>query len=258
MERRLNMLLEIDHVTKYFMYDYLHPPVLQNLNFSVKKGEFVAIMGSSGSGKSTLFSLLLGESSVSEGSIRFDGTDITEYSHRQWAYLKQKKLGSIYQDFALFPTLTVEENLWIPQGLYTEKHQNLVEHITYFTKKFMIDHLLDQPAYTLSKGEQQKVVIIRSLLQHPELILADEPTSFLDGKSTVQVLKEFKKQNQKGISILMATHDVFAASYCSRVCFLQQGKIIAEIYQGESQKEFLDRIVQMQITMGGSIFDEWL
>ena len=219
-------VLEAIDITKQYNMGEVTVSALQEVSFSVEKGEFVAVMGPSGSGKSTLLHLLGGLDEPSSGEIALAGHAITQLSDDEVTVVRRRKVGFIFQFYNLVPTLTAAENVGLPlliDGQRIDKHRekidNLLEMVGLSERS---DHKPDQ----LSGGQQQRVAIARAFVNDPEIVLADEPTGNLDSQSGTAIL-ELLRRSAEALSqtIVMVTHDPRAASYADRVVFLKDGRI---------------------------------
>jgi putative ABC transport system ATP-binding protein len=197
------------------------------MNFSVKKGEFVAIMGPSGSGKSTAVNMVGSLDVPTRGKVFLENKDISKMDESKLAQLRGKKIGFIFQQFNLIPTLTAKENVMLPmvfQGIPAAKRKKRAEHLL---KQMDLGDRMDHRPTELSGGQQQRVAIARSLANNPEVIIADEPTGNLDsktGKSVIHFLKQLHRK--EGKTIIMVTHDKYVANFAQRVEHLKDGMII--------------------------------
>jgi putative ABC transport system ATP-binding protein len=201
-------------------------PALQNVNLTVKHGEFIAIMGPSGCGKSTLLHLLGGLMPPTHGKILLDGTDISKLSDSARTAIRRKKIGYIFQRFNLLPTLTAKGNIELAKKINGNGHltSNGVEHILSILG--LTEKINFRPA-EMSGGEQQRVAIARAVVNRPAIILADEPTGSLDSRNSQIVLQMLRDLNDKlGQTIVMITHDSDAASTASRVIEMKDGQIL--------------------------------
>ena len=217
---------------------------LKNVSFSVPKGEFVAVVGESGSGKSTLLNLLGGLDTPTSGKVYLDGQDLFAMKERERTIFRRRNIGFVFQAFNLIPELTVEQNIEFPVLLDYQKPDKayLEELLTVLNLKQRRDHLPSQ----LSGGQQQRVAIGRALLTRPALILADEPTGALDSSSATELLTALKEVNHTlGTTILMVTHDPYAASYTDRILYFKDGHIISELQRHNSERRcFYEAIIQ--------------
>lgn len=200
---------------------------LRGIDFSVQRGEFVAVMGPSGSGKSTLLHLLGGLDSVSSGEILLDGQPLTQMRDDDITVMRRRKVGFVFQFFNLLPTLTAAENITLPL-LMDGKHP--ADHAESLDAMLALVGLSDRrhhKPHQLSGGQQQRVAIARALITQPKLILADEPTGNIDSAASEAVLKLLRRaRDEQQQTIIMVTHDRHAAAFADRVVFLKDGKII--------------------------------
>ena len=201
---------------------------VDGISFSVKKGEFVAIVGASGSGKSTLMHLLGGVDRVTSGNILIDGKDITQMNNDSLAVFRRRKIGIVYQFYNLIPILTAEENITLPvdlDGAAVDK-----ERLDKILNDLGIADRRNNLPNQLSGGQQQRVSIGRALINNPALLLADEPTGNLDSKATEDIMSIFKMMNKDyGQTIIMITHDREIARDADRIIRISDGKIVEEV-----------------------------
>ncbi len=207
---------------------------LKNVNFTVEKGEYVAIMGESGSGKTTLLNILAALDKATAGTVILDGMNLTTIKDAVIAKFRRDNLGYVFQDFNLLDTFTLEDNIYLPLVLAGKKHSEMKERLDKLAPSLGITDLLKKYPYEVSGGQKQRAAVARALITNPRIILADEPTGALDSKSSDELLSLFKKVNQMGQTILMVTHSTKAASNASRVLFIKDGVIFHQIYKGES------------------------
>lgn len=224
MRRREMEILRVENLSKVYGSEETVVKALDNISFSVSKGEFVAIVGASGSGKSTLLHLLGGVDRPTSGKVYIEGTDIYELNEDQLAVFRRRQLGVVYQFYNLIPVLNVEENMTLPLLLdgrkVDKKYLNQLLETLDLTNR--LEHLPNQ----LSGGQQQRVSIGRALINHPALILADEPTGNLDSKNSaeiVELLKRFNKTYHQ--TLIMITHDERIALGADRIISIQDGKV---------------------------------
>jgi len=200
---------------------------LAEVNLSVEKGEFVAVIGASGSGKSTLLHLIGGVDKPTAGKVVVDDTDIGTLNQTELAIFRRRKVGLIYQFYNLIPTLTVRRNIMLPMLLDKKKPEQ--EFFDRVVKALKIQDKLEALPSQLSGGEQQRTAIARSLLYHPALLLADEPTGNLDKKNSREVIELFKLANQDfGQTVILVTHDETIAQKADRIIHIEDGKIISD------------------------------
>jgi putative ABC transport system ATP-binding protein len=226
---------------------------LRDVDIDIISGQFTAIMGPSGSGKSTLMHCLAGLDEVTRGEVVVAGTSLTGLSDSRLTRLRRDKVGFVFQQFNLLPTLTAEENIVLPLAIAGRKPD--LEWLSTVVKTVHLeDRLRHRPAH-LSGGEQQRVACARALVTRPSVIFADEPTGNLDSHSAAEVL-EFLHDSvrQYGQTIVMVTHDPRAASYADRVVFLSDGRIVGEIAHPTSDL-ILERLKHLDRTSGDSDLD---
>ena len=249
------MLLEINHLEKVyrtrFSKEVTH--ALQDVDFKVDKGEFIAIMGESGSGKTTLLNILATLDKPSGGSVILDGKDITNIKEKDLASFRLKNLGFVFQDFNLLDTLNVRDNIFLPLVLDRKSYQEMESRLVNVAQKLRIVELLNKRPFELSGGQQQRVSIARALITQPQIILADEPTAALDYRNSEDLLNLFEEINLDGQTILMVTHSANAASHANRVLFIKDGRIFHQLYRGnKSNGEFSKEIsLSMSALLGG-------
>lgn len=217
-------ILKIEHLSKIYGKGETAVKALDDVSFSVKKGEFVAIIGPSGSGKSTLLHLLGGVDQPTSGKVFVDHTDIYDLNETQLAVFRRRQIGLIYQFYNLIPVLTVEENITLPILLDGQKvdQNHFSEIVDTLGLRTRMNHLPNQ----LSGGQQQRVSIGRALINHPALILADEPTGNLDSensKEIIDLLKMFNKMYNQ--TLIMITHDERIALQADRIITIKDGQI---------------------------------
>lgn len=227
---------------------------LNGVDIQVEKGEFLGIMGPSGAGKTTLLNIISTIDRETSGSYLFEGKDMSKVKGRELADFRKNKVGFIFQDFNLLDTMTVQDNIALPLALGRVNHKEILNRVNE-TAGFLglKDHLNKYP-YQLSGGQKQRTAAARALMTNPSVIFADEPTGALDSKSSAELLSCLTSMNEKlNTTIIMVTHDAFAASYCRRIMFIKDGKIHAKIDKNKGRKEFFQRIMDMAASMGGEI-----
>lgn len=248
------LLLTIQNLEKTYHTKTTSYPVLQRVNMTVYKGEFVAVMGQSGSGKTTLLNIISGFLTSDSGEIFLADNNILNMDKNDLADIRQSKLGFIFQDFMLIDGLTSKENIFLPQ-IIAEKDSALMEKTTdRLLNEFDISHIADKYPSELSGGQKQRIAISRALANDPLLILADEPTGNLDSKSSNAVIEAFLTAKEElSATILMVTHDAVAASYADRVVVLSDGTVVQELQRKSTPKKFMDEILNF---MGNPDGDE--
>lgn len=221
-------ILRVENLTKIYGKDSTKVVALDNVSFSVKKGEFVAIVGASGSGKSTLLHLIGGIDRPTSGKVFVDGKDIYELDDDKLAIFRRRQVGLIYQFYNLIPILNVEENIALPLSLdnRTIDKKKLDEMISLLGLQNRKNHLPNE----LSGGQQQRTSIGRALITNPTIILADEPTGNLDSKSSDEIVSLLKKTNRElKQTIIMITHNLEIAKCADRIIKIEDGKIAKEV-----------------------------
>lgn len=220
-------ILRVENLTKKYGKKDTLVTALDDVSFSVEKGEFVAIVGASGSGKSTLLHLIGGVDRPSSGKVFIDGTDIYKLNNDNLAIFRRRNVGLIYQFYNLIPILNVKENITLPCDLdgekVDEKHLNEILYILGLDKRS--EHLPNQ----LSGGQQQRVSIGRAIINNPSIVLADEPTGNLDSKASREIMDLLKVYNKKyKQTLIVITHDENIALEADRIITMQDGKIIKD------------------------------
>ena len=217
-------ILRVENLTKTYGKGDTLVKALDNVSFSVEKGEFIAIIGPSGSGKSTMLHMLGGVDRPTSGKVYIDNTDIYSLNNDNLAIFRRRQLGLIYQFYNLIPILNVEENISLPVLLDEKEVDNkkLKEIVQTLGLENRVKHLPNQ----LSGGQQQRVSIGRSLINNPAIILADEPTGNLDSKNSKEILELLKFSNKKyNQTLIMITHDQNIALEADRIITIEDGKI---------------------------------
>ncbi len=227
-----DIILKCENLTKIYGNQDNKTIALDNVSFTVKKGQFVSIIGASGSGKSTLLHLLGGVDKPTSGTVFINNIDIHKLREEQLAEFRRKEIGIIYQFYNLLPIMNVKENILLPSQLdktdIDEKELN--DLINVLGLEDRITHLPNQ----LSGGQQQRVAIGRALINHPSLILADEPTGNLDSQSSEEIIKLLKVSNKKyNQTILLVTHNEKIAKEADRIITIKDGKIYQDIVNNE-------------------------
>lgn len=243
-------MLQVSHLSKSYTNGVNTYPVLKDVSFHIKKGEFVAVMGPSGSGKTTLLNCISCFIPHESGSICLGGQDLSGLQENQLARVRNEKLGFVFQDFMLLDGLSVKENILIPRIIRENVDKEALDYADKLMELFGITHIKDKYPADISGGERQRCAVARSLINDPLLILADEPTGNLDSKSSRAVIEAFEKAKEEmNSTILMVTHDSFSASFCDRVILLKDGVIYKQLNRIGSQNSFqgylLDAIKEM-------------
>lgn len=247
-------VLKLEKVEKYYGSRSSLTKAVDKVSFAVESAEFVAIMGASGSGKTTLLNCIATIDRVTAGKIIVDGIDITALKGEGLNRFRRENLGFIFQDFNLLDSLTGFENIALALSILDVKSYEIEDRVEHIADELDIKNVLNKFPYQMSGGQRQRVASARAIITNPKLVLADEPTGALDSKSATSLLEQFESLNSRlSTTILMVTHDAFAASYASRVIFLKDGKIYSELRRGkDSRKEFFNEIIDVITVLGGS------
>ena len=244
-------MLKVDKVSKVYEGKVSYR-ALSDIDLTVDKGEFVAIMGPSGSGKTTLLNLISTNDTPTTGKIMLNDREPHTLSKNQLATFRRTELGFVFQDFNLLHTLTVEENMVLPLTLEGIKVKVMKEKSSQIAEKLGIASIMSKRVYEISGGQAQRVAIARAMIHQPSLLLADEPTGNLDSKASKDVMHLLTKLNkEEQTSLLMVTHDAQAASYSDRVIFIRDGQLESEIHRGDNRQAFFQKIIDMLSLMGG-------
>lgn len=247
-------VLNIKNLTKvYNAYKGAKEMVaLDGVSLSVDKGEFLGIMGPSGSGKTTLLNMISGVDKCTSGDIVLDGKNISKLNKDQLALFRRKNIGYIFQDFNLLDSLTLKENISLPLILDKVGSKKIDLRVKELMEFFDIYEFKEKYPYHISGGQKQRVAAARALVNNPAIIYADEPTGNLDSKSANNIMNTISKMNSEtNTTVLMVTHDPFAASFCKRIIFIKDGKIKLEIVSSGDRKKFFDKILEVQSVIGG-------
>ncbi|MFQ9934539.1 MAG: ABC transporter ATP-binding protein [Lachnospiraceae bacterium] len=232
-------ILKVENLTKTYGEGDVLVKALDNVSFSVEKGEFVAIIGPSGSGKSTLLHIIGGVDKATSGKVYIDGTDIYSLNETNLAIFRRRQIGLIYQFYNLIPVLNVEENITLPMLLdgKTPDREHLDEILDILKLKERVSHLPNQ----LSGGQQQRVSIGRAIINNPAIVLADEPTGNLDSKNSEEIMELLKDSNRRNNqTLIVITHDEKIALQADRVISLSDGKIASdEVIRSKAGREVL-------------------
>jgi putative ABC transport system ATP-binding protein len=225
---------------------------LNGINLTIESGEFVAIMGPSGSGKTTLLYILSGIDKLTSGNIEISGENINAMSKNELALFRRRRLGFVFQEFNLLDSLTLKENVMLPMILDNKAPDDIQSKTNEVMSMFNISDIMDKYPYSVSGGQQQRAAISRAIINNPDMVFADEPTGNLDSKSSNVVMSCFEKLNSINKStILIVTHDPFAASYCNRAIFIRDGLVNMEIRKEGTRKKFFDNILECLAITGG-------
>ena len=249
--------LEVRHVHKIYTTRFGGTKVqaLTDVNFTVEKGEYVAIMGESGSGKTTLLNILAALDKPTGGEVVLAGRPLSTIPEREIAAFRRSQLGFVFQEFNLLDTFSVQDNIFLPLVLAGKAYPEMAARLAPIARQLGIAELLQKFPYELSGGQKQRVAVARVLITQPKLVLADEPTGALDSKNARSLMEKLSGLNaDAGTTILMVTHDCNAASYCKRILFIQDGVLFHELRRDvpdETQQAFYGRILAVMAQLGG-------
>lgn len=244
-EEKLMSLLEVKNVKKIYTTRFGSNQVeaLRDVNFTVERGEYVAIMGESGSGKTTLLNILAALDKPTEGKVYLKDRDLGKLKEKEIATFRRQNLGFVFQDFNLLDTFSLKDNIFLPLVLSGKKYSEMEKRLKPIAEKLGIEKLLEKYPYEVSGGQKQRAAIARALITKPQLILADEPSGALDSKAADSLMNLFTTINQEGQTIVMVTHSVKVASSAKRVLFIKDGKVFHQLYRGNlTNEEMYERI----------------
>lgn len=238
--------------TKNLSKSYGKTQVLKNIDLTIEHGEFTAIMGPSGSGKTTLMNTLSTIDNFNTGDVWIEEKSLLDLKKKALREFRQKRMGFIFQDYNLLDTLTVKENILLPLSLQKTPVAEMEQRLAKLVEALNIETILHHYPSEISGGQKQRTAAARAIITNPAIVFADEPTGSLDSRSATQLLEQIQFLNRTfKTTVLMITHDPYAASYCQRIIFLRDGKIVNEMFKGEqSEKEFFDRILTIQSVIG--------
>ena len=230
---------------------------VRDISFDVMPGEFVGIMGPSGSGKTTLLNCVATIDTVTSGHILVDGRDDTGLRSRALAKFRRDDLGFIFQDSNLLDTLTGFENIALALTVKGEPTGRVKPKVDAIAATLGVSEVLGKYPYQMSGGQRQRIAAARAMVADPKLVLADEPTGALDSRSATVMLETLEMMNSSlGATIMMVTHDSYAASFASRILFVKDGAVFNEIRKGDtSRKDFFNRIMEVVTFLGGDVRD---
>ncbi len=227
-------IISAENLTKVYRSGRIEVPAVRGISFSVKRGEFIAIVGPSGSGKSTLFYLLGGLTQATSGRVVIDGIDFGSLSDADRTRLRKQRIGFVFQRFNLLPTLTAMGNIEVAHSISGDKKPLDKAYLDHLSGLLSIKGRLDHRPSELSGGEQQRVAIARALITRPAIILADEPTGNLDTKNSDAVLAMLRRSNKElGQTVLMITHNMEAAAIADRILQVRDGQIVSDTFNAQ-------------------------
>jgi len=240
----MNALVSAKNVTKIYNKNQL--PGLNKVSFDIESGEFIGIMGASGSGKTTLLNILSTIDTPTDGDVFINNVDIKTLNDNKSADFRKDHLGFIFQEYFLLDSLTVKENIAVPLTLLKKSPKEIESAIENLAKRFGIFEQLSKYPSQLSGGQKQRVAAARAIAKQPSILFADEPTGALDSNSATELLQKLREVNEElHTTILMVTHDAYAASFSNRILIFKDGNIIKELRKNkQDRKEFFEEILK--------------
>ena len=237
-------ILEVEHLKKTYTTRLGSNRVeaLKDVNFTVERGEFVAIMGESGSGKTTL-------DKPTGGQVRLNGKNLGELKEKEIAGFRRENLGFVFQDFNLLDTFSLRDNIYLPLVLEGKKYEEMSLRAEPIAKKLGITQVLNKYPYEVSGGQKQRAAVARALITNPELVLADEPSGALDSHAADGLMKLFGEINEEGQTIVMVTHSVKAACSVKRVLFIKDGEVFHQLYRGSLGRDEMYQKISDTLTI---------
>ena len=250
-------ILSVEHLRRDYGGRGSVTHAVDDVSFSVERGEFVGIMGASGSGKSTLLNCIATIDTPTAGHIRVEGQDVTALKGRSLSRFRRERLGFVFQDCNLLVTLTAFENIALALTIRGTPAGEIEGRVKETAELLGITDCLNKYPYQMSGGQRQRTAAARAIITDPALVLADEPTGALDSRSAKLLLDRFEALNREGrATILMVTHDAFTASYCRRILFLQDGAVLTQLERGgQSRRAFFQQIIGVVTRLGGDQSD---
>ncbi|WP_080872091.1 ABC transporter ATP-binding protein [Oceanobacillus timonensis] len=246
-------LLKVDDVEKTYGKGANTFQALKNISFTIDHGEFVGVMGPSGAGKSTLLNVLATIDTPTNGDIYVEEDNIAKMKEEKLADFRRDHLGFIFQDYNLLDSLTVRENILLPLAVAKKPAKEIEEKVNAIAHSFGIEDILDKYPYQISGGQKQRTASCRAIVSDPKLIFADEPTGALDSKSATDLLESLSNLNEtRETTVMMVTHDAYAASFCRRILFIKDGALSDELVRGTcTRKEFFQMILDELAELDG-------
>lgn len=227
---------------------------LNNIAFQVEQADFLGVMGPSGSGKTTILNILSGIDSATSGEVLINGENILEKKKDELALFRRRNIGFIFQEFNLLDSLTVRENIGFPLTVDKVKPNVIEDKVNELLKFLELEDVINSYPYNISGGQKQRTAVARALVTEPKIIFADEPTGNLDSKASRNIMETFKKINEdKNSTIVMVTHDPFAASFCKNIIFIKDGTIRLHLNSDGDRKKFFDKIIETEGVIGGEV-----
>lgn len=247
-------MLQVKNLYKTYVTDKTKYPVLNDVNFTIKKGEFVAVMGPSGSGKTTLLNCISHYIPYDKGEIILGDKNLAKLDEKKISKVRNEDMGFVFQDFMLLDGLTIFENICIPQVIKESPYKVMEDKAEMLLDMFGIKEIRKKYPAEISGGQKQRTAVARALMNNPLLILADEPTGNLDSRSSEAVIEAFiEAQKKLQATIFMVTHDSFSASYCDRVIVMRDGAVFTELVRKGNRREFLEELLDVLRALNGGV-----
>lgn len=224
----MNEIIKISELNKIYATGEIQVHALKNINISIEEGEYVAIMGKSGSGKSTLMNILGCLDKPSSGIYELDGIDIASQSERQLSFVRNKKIGFVFQSFNLIPRTSALKNVELPMIYGKMNAKERRQRAKELLEKVDLGDRLEHMPNEISGGQKQRIAIARALANKPAILLADEPTGNLDSKSSVEIMNLFTELNNEGVTVIVVTHEDEIAEFTKRVITFKDGCVIED------------------------------
>lgn len=245
------VLLDVKNVKKIYTtrLGAVKVQALNDVNFSVEEGEYVAIMGESGSGKTTLLNIMASLDKPTSGQVLLNGKNLSEVKQKELCTFRREHLGFVFQDFNLLDTLSLKDNIFLPLVLAGTSFKEMNQRLQPLAEKLSIVELLEKYPYEVSGGQKQRAAVCRALITQPDIILADEPTGALDSKASGRLLRLFADINKEGQTILMVTHSIQAASHAGRILFIKDGSVFHQIYRGNQSNDTMYKMISDTLTV---------
>lgn len=222
---------------------------LEDVNFTVEQGEYVAIMGESGSGKTTLLNIMASLDKPTGGQVILAGKNMADIKQKELCAFRRDNLGFVFQDFNLLDSLSLKDNIFLPLVLAGKKAEEMEKRLETLSTRLGIRDILMKYPYEVSGGQRQRTAVARALITGPQILLADEPTGALDSKASDRLLRIFAEVNEGGQTILMVTHSIQAASRAGRVMFIKDGCVFNQIYRGNLSDDQMYRKISDTLTI---------
>ena len=247
----METILELEHVTK--IYSGAETPAVDGVSLRLPRGSFWGVMGASGSGKSTLLNMISTIDRPTAGHIRVSGQDLGDIPDTDMARFRREHLGFIFQDYNLLDTLTLGENIDLAMTLRAMPCEEIRSRTWELAQALEINQVLDKFPGQVSGGQRQRCACARALAIQPDLVLADEPTGALDSHAAKSLMETLSDLNRsRGVTVLMVTHDALSASWCDKILFMQDGRLVGELDRAGREKRtfFLDILDRMALSAG--------